>query len=83
MDNAQRTSIRVRLETEIERLIALLDAVDGDPDVETDEDFEPSLGGYGLAPAMTDCESDGLENGEFDWGEYDADLIIEGGGSHL
>jgi hypothetical protein len=34
-------ALRRKLEAEIDRLIDLLDAWDGDPDLEADEDFEP------------------------------------------
>lgn len=38
---------RARLESKIEELIALLDLLDADPDLEDGGDDEPSLGGYG------------------------------------
>ncbi|MHB1104424.1 MAG: hypothetical protein ACYC0C_16935 [Devosia sp.] len=44
--NIPTPPLRQRLETEIERLIGLLDFIDGDPDLEANGDLEPSLG-YG------------------------------------
>lgn len=38
---------RHRLEAKIEEMIALLDLLDGDPDLEENGDLEPSLGGAG------------------------------------
>lgn len=43
-----RTVTREALETKIEELIALLDLLDDDPDLEDTGDDEPSLGGLGL-----------------------------------
>jgi hypothetical protein len=40
--------LRQRAEAAIERLIALLDAIDGDADLECNGDLEPSLG-FGIA----------------------------------
>lgn len=40
---------RARLEAKIEELIALLDMVDGDCDLEDNNDAEPSLGTHGMA----------------------------------
>lgn len=37
-------AMRARLEATIEALVALLDEIDGDADLEPDEDAEPSLG---------------------------------------
>lgn len=37
-------ALRARIEATIERLVALLDAIDGDPDLELMGDDEPSLG---------------------------------------
>jgi hypothetical protein len=34
------------IEDEIERLVALLDDLDGDPDIEEDDPFETTLGDY-------------------------------------
>ena len=38
--------LRVDLEARIEEMIALLDTIDGDPDLEDGADDEPSLGGH-------------------------------------
>lgn len=45
---AGRAALRGALAAEIERLIDLLDALDGDADFEPDEDGEPWLAGFGL-----------------------------------
>lgn len=37
-------SLRMRIEATIEQLVALLDEIDGDPDMESANDDEPSLG---------------------------------------
>lgn len=37
-------SMRMRIEATIEQLVALLDEIDGDPDLEAANDDEPSLG---------------------------------------
>lgn len=47
---------RSRIELTIERLIAILDEIDGNPDMEDTGDFEPYLGGY--AGSTTDAEID-------------------------
>ena len=44
IENADHIT-RAQLEDLIESLIGLLDAIDDDPDLETDADFEPSVGG--------------------------------------
>lgn len=52
---------RARLETKIEELIALLDLLDGDPDLEDGGDDEPSIGGaaiYGRNGVEHDLEQD-------------------------
>lgn len=38
------SSLRAQVEAQVEHLIGLLDQMDGDPDIERDEDFEPSIG---------------------------------------
>ncbi|WP_414833597.1 hypothetical protein [Afifella sp. YEN Y35] len=43
-DTRTALALRARLEDEIERLIALLDTLDGDPDFEDDDVDEPTLG---------------------------------------
>ena len=42
--DAQREAVRRLLEDVIERALALLDRLDGDPDLEDSADDEPSLG---------------------------------------
>jgi hypothetical protein len=37
-------TLRQNIEASIERLLAMLDTLDGDPDLEPDADGEPSLG---------------------------------------
>ncbi|MBX5008738.1 hypothetical protein HJB67_01870 [Rhizobium lentis] len=72
---------RELVEACIEQLIALLDILDGDPDLEDNGDFEPSIGSQPLYVAGqlvddlevddSDCEPNGDEldfNGC--WGEY-------------
>ncbi|WP_152044510.1 hypothetical protein [Aureimonas psammosilenae] len=52
---------RVLIEDEIERLISLLDVIDGDPDAEDDGAIEPSLG---WTLTMAHGTTDDLEQGE-------------------
>lgn len=55
------TDLRATLETEIERLIALCDALDGDADLEPDADGEPWLASFGgWSDAGDDREDDGV-----------------------
>jgi hypothetical protein len=42
----ERRASRQAIEDEIERLIALLDHIDGDPDIEEDDPLESTLGDY-------------------------------------
>lgn len=78
------STVRDRQETEIERLIALLDVFDGDPTL------NPIWRGL-MATGQDDregddidsVESDGLENGEFDYGEQDSGGAITGGAYYL
>jgi len=59
--------LRKQVEAQIERLIALLDDIDGDPDFEAEEDndtsdYEPSLCGINMPMFLgsaDDCEADG------------------------
>jgi len=55
-------NLRTIVETEIERLLAILDSVDGDPDM------EPSLAGY--SDGMDDREGDEAESGVADLDGY-------------
>lgn len=52
--------LRAKIEADIEHLIALLDALDGDPD------FEPSIQSWGgpgwLATSTVDLEADGSDD---------------------
>src|SRR5688572_15358930 len=70
LNGAPTPNLRERLEAEIERLIAMLDAIDGDPDL------EPSIIGSldprkGYAPIEDDREGgDVLDEGEpDDWSD--------------
>ena len=47
---AGRAAVRTALADEIERLIAILDALDGDAEAEADADGEPSLAGFQWGP---------------------------------
>lgn len=75
LDNRDRTSIA----TTVERLIALLDEVDGDPDLEDEDEHggdivdEPH-------DEETDCNLAGAHSElEFDQGDYDGPGFIWGG----
>jgi hypothetical protein len=46
---------RRRIETAIERVVEMLDFIDGDPDLEPDNDDEPSVLICLLSPDSTDC----------------------------
>lgn len=54
-------SLRSRIEATIEQLLALLDQIDGDPDLEPGADDEPSLGWTYFRDGMSayTCDSDG------------------------
>lgn len=66
--NEQIQLTRKRLEAKIEELIALLDVIDGDPDLEDNGDMEPSLGStpyrceYDLELDVSDTETESWEN---------------------
>ena len=68
---------RARLSTAVESLLALLDAMDPDPDLEDGADTEPNCGGYGASATTDECEAedegDDLDEGELDEAEL-ADL---------
>ena len=68
--NDNRTAKRRRLEGVIEIAIALLDAIDGDEDLEETGDLEPYLGwvgaGPGLAVSNDDREEDAGDEAEPD-----------------
>ena len=49
---AEPSRYRLRIEAAIESLIALLDEIDGDPDLEDSGDSEPSLCGIGVNPSV-------------------------------
>ena len=74
--------LRDRLEDEIERLIAMLDGVDGDENVEDSADDEPSLGGLSLCAgggkAEVDLELDAAERSDEEGNDF-----IAGGGSGI
>jgi hypothetical protein len=59
---------RRQIEAEVERLLTILDAMDGDPDL------EPSLGSYNPQTSACDCEYQCDDEGdESDSGIGDAD----------
>ncbi len=47
----EQASLRKRTEAAIEALVAMLDELDGDPDLEPDNDDEPWLGWEGGQPS--------------------------------
>lgn len=61
--NASPAAIRSIVAKEIERLIGILDAIDGDPDLEPGGDDEPSLGW--------------LSNGGHSWRDGNVDLEVD------
>lgn len=61
-------SMRTRIEATIEHLLALLDTIDGDPDLEDGGDAEPEPLEPYLADAASDLEHDPAEMGEPDDG---------------
>jgi len=64
-------SMRLRIETTVENLLALLDEIDGDENIECGGDPEPEETDCNLAGAMSDLEHDE--------GEGDCNLFISGG----
>jgi hypothetical protein len=65
----KRTAIEItrsRLEAKIEELVALLDLVDGDCDLEDNNDAEPSLGTHGM------CGRNGIEY-DLEWDTSDSE----------
>lgn len=62
--------MRSRIENTIENLLALLDVIDGDPDMEAGGDAEPEPLEPYLADAVGDLEYDPSEMGEPDDGVY-------------
>ncbi|MDV2988168.1 UNVERIFIED_CONTAM: hypothetical protein Q9R58_28095 [Methylobacteriaceae bacterium AG10] len=73
-DYTRLLTLRRAIEDRIEADIALLDAIDGDPDIEDTFDTEPSLCGVGAhvfrgnLPACDDDREDGDDNGIADSG---------------
>lgn len=78
----------------VEALIDLLDAIDGDPDLENASDLEDDFGltafaADGIGPGCNisdpdfgvDDEGEGIDEREEDWGDYDYPIPISGGGS--
>lgn len=61
-------SMRTRIEATIEHLLALLDTIDGDPDLEDGGDAEPEPFEPYLADAASDFEYDPAESGIGDGG---------------
>jgi hypothetical protein len=66
-------NLRARVETAVERMIALLDAADGDPDLEYDDirrgDWRDLTSGDGLPGDEDDTEDDDTGLSEGDWME--------------
>lgn len=60
--------MRQRIEATIEHLVALLDTIDGDPDLEDGGDAEPDPLEPYLADAASDLEDDPAESGIGDGG---------------
>lgn len=78
----EQAALRRRMEAAIDSMLALLDELDGDPDLEPDNDDEPSLGWPANGPralsevvypergaAPCDCEYDDVEEAEGDFTE--------------
>lgn len=53
---------REEIEAHIEDLISMLDAIDSDPDLEPDNDLEPSIGGSASWGQEVDIEADDADN---------------------
>jgi hypothetical protein len=74
--------VRSRAEAMIETLIALLDQIDGDPDLEDNADDEPSIGGYPWRDDGVDLELDDADKEpSLSWAENIAqhpDILAEG-----
>lgn len=65
---ARKQAIRKEAAAEIERLLALLDRLDGDPDLEPSEDSEPTLGwSAGGAPVRAFDSADGEVEPSLGW----------------
>lgn len=64
LSDLNRPTARARIESVIERLIAMLDAIDGDPDLEDGRDAEPEETDCDLAGADTDLEYDAGVDGD-------------------
>lgn len=62
---------RRRIEQTIERLISMLDFIDGDPDLEPDNDDEPSLGSLGGTAAHRGCAQSSWSGGGDNDREFD------------
>lgn len=68
--SADLKQTRAHLETKIEELIALLDVLDGDPDLEDTGDDEPWIGGaaiYGRNGIEHDLEQDDDSEHSLGW----------------
>lgn len=80
------SSNRLELATTIERLINMLDDLDGDPDLEDGADAEPALGGWlagGVVDRITGKVQDDLEADDGESGIGDKDGLGEQTGSAL
>jgi len=73
---------RRSIEDEIERLIAFLDMIDGDPDLEASGDDEPEETDCDLAGAYTDAEYDPAAWGDSQSWSEDPDIPQEGWAWH-
>lgn len=77
---AHTLTLRQKLETEIERLIGLLGALDGDCDLEDNSDDELSIGGaYDCDLELDNCDNEP----SLGWITTDSGRIFTGGNSDL
>lgn len=70
--------LRARMEAAIETMLALLDELEADPDLEPDTDNEPTLGWHeGGAGAVGECAffPDEAEDDPAEWGLADRDAL--------
>ncbi|CAN7170522.1 hypothetical protein [Rhizobium leguminosarum] len=83
---------RAKLEAYVEELIALLDALDGDPELEDGGDDEPSFGcsRYFNGKSECDLEEDPAELGisdqdalHLEMQDLEGNLQFDGGGQHI
>lgn len=72
-------AMRARLEATIDALVELLDAVDGEPDLEPDADAEPWLGWHYTDDGETIAAGPAGDDREDDDGDEDGDADEDGG----